>query len=87
MSRYLIKYKELMKQDIQNGMKYVSVNVDETAVLAIINNARMMINAGVNANDDLIKGYVKKDLLGIQVIVSVNVINHVMSVSIQTNKT
>ena len=87
MSRYLIKYKELMKQDIQNGMKYVSVNVDETAVLAIINNARMMINAGVNANDDLIKGYVKKDLLGILVIVSVNVINHVMSVSIQTNKT
>ena len=63
-------------------MKYVSVNVDETAVLAIINNARMMINAGVNANDDLIKGCVKKDLLGILVIVSVNVINHVMSVSI-----
>ena len=63
-------------------MKYVSVNVDETAVLAIINNARMMINAGVNANDDLIKEYVKKDLLGILVIVSVNVINHVMSVSI-----
>ena len=87
MSRYLIKYKELMKQDIQNGMKYVSVNVDETAVLAIINNARMMINAGVNANDDLIKEYVKKDLLGILVIVSVNVINHVMSISIQTIKT
>ena len=63
-------------------MKYVSVNVDETAVLAIINNARMMINARVNANDDLIKGYVKKDLLRILVIVSVNVINHVMSVSI-----
>ena len=63
-------------------MKYVSVNVDETAVLAIINNARMMINARVNANDDLIKGYVKKDLLRILVNVSVNVINHVMSVSI-----
>ena len=63
-------------------MKYVSVNVDETAVLAIIKNARMMINARVNANDDLIKGYVKKDLLRILVIVSVNVINHVMSVSI-----
>ena len=71
-----------MKQDTLSGMKYISANVDETAVLAIINNARMMINAGVNANDDLIKGYVKKDLLGILVIVSVNVINHVMSVSI-----
>ena len=40
MSRYLIKRKELMKQDTLNGMKYVSANVDETAVLAIINNAR-----------------------------------------------
>ena len=63
-------------------MKYVRANVDETAVLAIINNAGMMINAHVNANNYLIKVYVKKDLLGILVIVSVNVINHVMSISI-----
>ena len=87
MLRYLIKCKELMKQDTQNGMKYVRANVDETAVLAIINNAGMMINAHVNANNYLIKVYVKKDLLGILVIVSVNVINHVMSISIQTIKT
>ena len=44
MSRYLIKCEKLMKQDTLSGMKYISANVDETAVLAIINNARMMIN-------------------------------------------
>ena len=44
----------------------------------IINNVGMIINAGVNAKKGLIKVYVIKDLFGIQVIVSVNVINHVM---------
>ena len=40
-----------MKQDTQNGMKCVSVNVDPNIVFVIINNFRMMINAGVNANN------------------------------------
>ena len=37
-----------MKQDTQNGMKLVSVNVDQMVVFVIINNVGMMINAGVN---------------------------------------
>ena len=37
-----------------------------------------MINADVNANNQLTKEYVIRNLLGIQVIVNVNVINHVM---------
>ena len=41
-----------MKQDAQNGMKRVSVNVDLTVVFAIINNVTMMINAGMNAKID-----------------------------------
>ena len=40
-----------MKQDAENGMKRVSVNVDLTVVFVIINNVGMMINAGVNANN------------------------------------
>ena len=48
----------------------------------IINNAGMMINAGVNAKNLLIKVYALKDLLGTLVIVSVNVINPVILVSI-----
>ena len=39
-----------MKQDAQNGMKRVSVNVHLTVVFVIIN-VRMMINAGVNAKN------------------------------------
>ena len=72
-----------MKQDAQNGMKRVNVNVDLTVVFAIIYNIKMMINAGVNAKIDwLIKAYVIKDLFGILVIVSANVINPVILVSI-----
>ena len=41
-----------MKQDAQNGMKRVNVNVDLTVVFAIIYNIKMMINAGVNAKID-----------------------------------
>ena len=37
-----------MKQDIQNGMKHVSVNVDQMQVSVIINNAGIMINVNVN---------------------------------------
>ena len=40
-----------MKQDTQNGMKRVSVNVDQMQAFVIINKAGMMINAGVNANN------------------------------------
>ena len=41
-----------------------------------------MINAGVNANNSLIKGYAIKDLFGILLIVSMNVINTGILVSI-----
>ena len=47
----------------------------------------MKITTGVNAKNWLIKVYAIKDLFGIQVIASVNVINHVMFVNIQTMKT
>ena len=40
-----------MKQDTQNGMKHVSVNVDQMQAFVIINNVGMMINARVNANN------------------------------------
>ena len=62
-----------MKQDAENNMQHVSVNVDLTVVFVIINNVGMMINAGVNAKNWLIKAYAVKDLFGILVVVSVNV--------------
>ena len=40
-----------MKKDTQNGMKRISVNVDQMQAFVIINNAGMMINAGVNAKN------------------------------------
>ena len=40
-----------MKQDTQNGMKHVSVNVDYMQAFVIINNIGMMINAAVNAKN------------------------------------
>ena len=40
-----------MKQDLQNGMKHVSVNVDQMQLFVIINNVGIMINADVNANN------------------------------------
>ena len=61
-----------MKQDAQNDMKLVSVNVDLTVVFLIINNFGMMINVSVNAKKYLIKVYARNDLFGILVIVSVN---------------
>ena len=63
-------------------MKRVNKNVDQMAVFVIINNAGMMINAGVNVKYLLIKVYAIKDLFGILVIMSVNVINYVMLVNI-----
>ena len=63
-------------------MKCVSVNVDVTVVFVIISNIGTMINAGVNAKNWLIKAYAVKDLFGILVIVSANVINPVILVGI-----
>ena len=40
-----------MKQDIQNGMKLVNVNVDQMQVFVIVNNAGMKINVDVNAKN------------------------------------
>ena len=40
-----------MKQDTENGIKRVSVNVDYLQALVIIKNVEMMINSGVNANN------------------------------------
>ena len=51
MLNYSMQCQELMKQDAQNVMKRVSVNVDLTVVFVIINNIGMMINAGVNAKN------------------------------------
>ena len=62
--------------------KRESVNVALTVVFVVINNVGMMINAGVNAKNSLIKAYATKDLFGILVTVSVNVINPVILVSI-----
>ena len=44
-------------------------------VLVIINKDGITINADVHVKVWLIKGYVIKDLFGIQIIVNVNVIN------------
>ena len=38
-----------MKQDTQNGMKRLSVNVDQMPAFVIINNVGLMISGGVNA--------------------------------------
>ena len=63
-------------------MKRVSVNVDYMQAFVIIKNVRMMINAGVNAKNYLIKMHLIKDLFRILVIESANVINHVILVII-----
>ena len=76
-----------MKQDTQNSMKNVNINADQIQAFVIINNVGMMINAGENAKNLLRKVYAIRDLFGIQVIVSVNAINHVMLVNIQTMET
>ena len=51
-------------------------------VFIIINKAGMMINAGMNVKNWLIKVYGINNLFGIQVMLIVNVINHVILVSI-----
>ena len=71
-----------MKQDAENSMKCVSLNVDLSVVFVIINNVGMRINAGANEKNWLMKAYAIKDSFGILVIVSVNFINPVILVSI-----
>ena len=58
------------------------VNVDSNKVFVMINNVGIMINASVNAKNWLIKAYAIKNLFGILVIVSANVIIPVILVSI-----
>ena len=50
---------------------FVKINKDET-----------MVNADANVKNWLTNEYVTKDIFGMQVIVNVNVINHVMSENI-----
>ena len=71
-----------MKQDLHNGMKHVNVSVNLGLIFVIINNVGVKINADVNAKNQLIKKCVIKDLFGILVIVSVNVIKLVMLLNI-----
>ena len=71
-----------MKHGTWNDMKRVSVNVDYMQEFVIISNVGVMMNAGVNATNYLIKVYVTENLFGILVIVSANLIIHVMLVSI-----
>ena len=59
-------------------MERVSVNADQMQVFATINNVGMMVNSGVNVKNRFINVYVIRDIFGILVTVSVNVINHVM---------
>ena len=40
-----------MKQDIQNGMKIVCVNVDQMQVFVITNNVGIKINVDVNVKN------------------------------------
>ena len=63
-------------------MKRVNVNVDQMQVFVTISNVETKINADVNANNWLTKVYAMKDLFGILVIVSLNVLNYVMLVNI-----
>ena len=65
-----------MRQGIYLGMSLVHVNVDQMRVFVIKNNVGIMINADENAKICLIKENVTKDLFDL--IVNVNVINHVM---------
>ena len=67
-----------MKQDTHNSTKHVNVSVNLGLISVIINNAGIKINVGVNAKNKLIKQCVIKDVFGILVIGTVNMINHAM---------
>ena len=40
-----------MKQDKQNGIKRINVNVDQIQVFVIINNVGMKVNSGMTAKN------------------------------------
>ena len=46
-----MQFQEIMKQDAQNDLKRVSVNVDLTLEFVITNNVGMMIKAGGTAKN------------------------------------
>ena len=71
-----------MKQDLSNGTKLVNVSVNLGLMFVIINNVGIKINADVNVKNSLIKECITKDLFGILVIVSVNVIKLLILVNI-----
>ena len=75
-----------MKQDTQNGMKLVNVNVDQMQVFVMMSNLGIMINVDVNVKNLLTKEDIIKNLFGILLFVNLNVINHVTQDSIQTIK-
>ena len=75
-----------MEKDLQNGMKLVNLSVNFEKMFVVINNIGIKINVDVNAKNKLIKECVIKDLFGILVIVSVNVIKRVILVNVQTMK-
>ena len=63
-------------------MKHVNANVDWMQFFVIINKVGIKINANASVKNKFIKVYAIKTLFGILVIVNVNVINHVILVSI-----
>ena len=67
-------------------MKHVNANVDWMQFFVIINKVGIKINANASVKNKFIKVYAIKTLFGILVIVNVNVINHVILVSIQIIK-
>ena len=75
-----------MKQDTQNGMKLVNVNVDQMQVFVMMSNLGIMINVDKNVKNLLTKEDIIKNLFGILLFVNLNVINHVTQDSIQTIK-
>ena len=75
-----------MKQDTQNGMKLVNVNVDQMQVFVMMSNLGIMINVDVNVKNLLTKEDIIKNLFGILLFVNLNVINHATQDSIQTIK-
>ena len=76
-----------MKRGIQNGKTRINVNVNLEKMFVIINNIKIKINVDVNVLNQLIKEYVIKDLFGILVTVSVNVIELVTLMNTQITKT
>ena len=72
-----------MKQDLLNSMKHVNVSVNLEKMFAIINNNKRWNRNKCRCEcNKLIEVCVIMDLFGILVIVSVNVIKHVILVNI-----